>query len=939
MRCRSQIARFVLFCVFTLGIAIGPAAAAPPVAVGGKIEWAGKGRYRLIVEVAPADLKKRKSDEWPAQLKIDFVAELKKLGIEQRPDLSSLQVMRIDAETGRALPFADYAYAKSKADRPFRWYDGSIPDAFPEFGSTINATRGKIVRRPRLRFGYFLNTLGDWKSGRLAWVHSQSGTQPSRYAIYFNLLPKDAVPTTPPPRGWLGDGMARCEKIGNTTFSTDHCRIDLTDWNGDGLVDILVGEESGHLLWMPNIGTKTRPKFTHTRMVFDHKGLPIDAGVHCAPKAFDFDGDGKEDVLVGTYRNRILFFRNLGTNQKRKLEYRGQVTLGGKPLELPITPLAKGSSGVFKHDYYPILEFVDWDGDGDLDMLAGGYITGRIYFYENTGRRSDGTPELKFAGPILADGKPLNVEHWCAAPCIADFDGDGDLDLISGCMAMYDYGARKSRGNRFLRYYENVGKPGKPELRARSFPNKGAVPAASLATPRAADIDGDGDLDLVVSSRQDLYLLENVGTRTAPRFDCTRKALPSHWGSAPLGVDRFLDWNGDGKLDLIQAYRVKLNSGRGNPGEWKKSVNILPPGKYISHPSRMGDDWFKAYIDDFDGDGKYDVLFGDWFGHVWFHRNQSTGTENKFDIKGYKLKRAGGASIKVGPINKDPKKDFDALQGARTVLTVADFDGDGKRDLVVGDTYGIVRYFRNVGTKAEPVFAEPIEVGNLKIRLLVDATDWNNDGRPDIIAGAANGRVRVFLNTGKKGKARFAEGIDPGLPPITQPRVLMADLNGDGDTDLFVPSTQGACLVERSFLQRGYAEAKLLKYDSPMSNIRKTNREAKRLQEEVWANMDLFEQNYAKAIEILTAALEEDPGHITTLTNLGAALCDSGEHQRAKRYLKKAISRGSKDRNTWFNMGVACINTQSDPDPYFEQAAKLKASANTWEVYFDPHGH
>ena len=99
--------------------------------------------------------------------------------------------------------------------------------------------------------------------------------------------------------------------------------------------------------------------------------------------------------------------------------------------------------------------------------------------------------------------------------------------------------------------------------------------------------------------------------------------------------------------------------------------------------------------------------------------------------------------------------------------------------------------------------------GDLGIRLQVDSSDWNGDGWMDVIAGAANGRVRVFLNKGDSGSPRFAEGLDPKLPPIEQPRVLMADLNGDGDEDLFLPSIQGSCFIERSFLKHGYAAAEL----------------------------------------------------------------------------------------------------------------------------------
>ena len=66
----------------------------------------------------------------------------------------------------------------------------------------------------------------------------------------------------------------------------------------------------------------------------------------------------------------------------------------------------------------------------------------------------------------------------------------------------------------------------------------------------------------------------------------------------------------------------------------------------------------------------------------------------------------------------------------------------------------------------------------------------------------------------KEHEAPFAAGFDPGLPRIMQPRVLVADINGDGDDDLFLPSTQGACFIERSFLEYGYATSVLLSIES-----------------------------------------------------------------------------------------------------------------------------
>ncbi len=791
------------FLAVLLGVLIGLVADAR----GADVAWAGKGKQRLLVRVDPTDIAPRTSDTMPTELAIDWTAQLKALGLKGKADLATLQVMRYDPKTGQPMRFDDYAYQQSPSDRPTSWYDASIPYEFPEVVAQVS--RNPELKRTRsVRAGYFYNSMGDGDAGRLAWVHTQDGNEPSFYAIYFDLLPEGKQAAQVPPRGWLGDGMPRCDRLGASTTGSGHTRIAVDDWNDDGLIDIVQGEEYGCLFVFPNCGTKEKPQFPYRKMIFTADGLPLDVGMHDAPLVVDWDGDGVKDLLVGTHVNRIVWFRNEGTNRERKLAYKGPVQLDGKPLEIPITPVGGASPGVFKQDYYPILDWVDWNGDGQPDLLAGGYITGRIYLYENTGRGADGTPNLALKGPIEADGKPINVGDWCAAPCAADLDGDGNLDLLSGRMPM---SPESSKDTTMLRFYRNTGSRSQPLLVETPLPKKGEFPHASLATPRAVDFNGDGLLDLIVSAGNSIFLFPNIGTRTEPMFKVNEPALRMAWGSAPLRGRQFIDFNNDGLPDLVDDYQVLLNSGKGSPYQFDKEISVLPPGTRIAHPAGIGDDWFWPYLCDFDRDGKIDVLFGDWHGTVWFHRNTSSADAVQFDMKGYRLKTTDGKEIKVGPIEGDTSKDFTALQGARTVLTAADFDDDGLTDLVVGDTYGIIRYYHNSGTAKDPVFDPAVQVGDQKIRLMVDATDWNGDERMDIVAGAANGMVRVYLNSGVEGSpAKFDQGTDPGLPPIKQPRVVMVDLNHDGDQDLFLPSTQGSTFIERSFLRHGYAPSHLV---------------------------------------------------------------------------------------------------------------------------------
>src|SRR5262249_53420807 len=150
-------------------------------------------------------------------------------------------------------------------------------------------------------------------------------------------------------------------------------------------------------------------------------------------------------------------FHNEGTAAVPRLVNRGFLKVAGEPIVLPVTPVPKSAPSIYQLDYYPVLEAVDWNGDGRLDLLAGGYITGLIFLYDNAGAANDGTAQLVFRGPLEADGRVLNVGDWAAAPCAADFDGDGDFDLLSGNMAMTAGGGDDSDPDHFLRYYENTG--------------------------------------------------------------------------------------------------------------------------------------------------------------------------------------------------------------------------------------------------------------------------------------------------------------------------------------------------------------------------------------------------------------------------------------------------------------------------------------------------
>jgi Tfp pilus assembly protein PilF len=104
---------------------------------------------------------------------------------------------------------------------------------------------------------------------------------------------------------------------------------------------------------------------------------------------------------------------------------------------------------------------------------------------------------------------------------------------------------------------------------------------------------------------------------------------------------------------------------------------------------------------------------------------------------------------------------------------------------------------------------------------------------------------------------------------------------------------------------------------------------------------DRFVDNLAEAERALQSAAQAEPSNTDVLTCFGAVLSDMGKHQEAVQVLRSAISAGSRDRNTYFNLGVALINsaTHKEAMSYFKQANMLNSSEQTWEAYFDPQAH
>jgi hypothetical protein len=142
---------------------------------------------------------------------------------------------------------------------------------------------------------------------------------------------------------------------------------------------------------------------------------------------------------------------------------------------------------------------------------------------------------------------------------------------------------------------------------------------------------------------------------------------------------------------------------------------------------------------DLDADGLGDILSGSWPGEVYFFRRNKAGTFDSAET----LKDRAGKPINVGHASS---------------AFAADWDGDGKLDLLIGTLTGEVFFLANEKKMAAPVFAAPVGViaGGKPIKVNGDAApvvaDWDGDGKPDLIIGAEDGSVVWHRNTGTPSK-------------------------------------------------------------------------------------------------------------------------------------------------------------------------------------------
>ena len=450
--------------------------------------------------------------------------------------------------------------------------------------------------------------------------------------------------------------------------------------------------------------------------------------------------------------------------------------------------------------------FADIDGDGDPDIFVGDQ-NGRVRIFRNEGAPQN--PRWNFVSdfPDSAIGERIS-------PTMVDIDADGDLDLFAG---------NKEGKVCFFRNDGNLHSP----VWIQVTDYYASIDVGSESTPIFVDIDADKDFDLFVGKEDGaVSFYRNDGTKSVPAWNL----ITSNYDSIDVGASSipfFADMDADEDLDLF------IGEDQGNLNFYRNVGNKTSPGWILVSDNYnlidVGKRSAPALVD-IDDDSDLDLFIGQDQGNIEFYRNdgsvylpswtQITKNYLFIDVGAYSkpalvdIDGDGDKDIFLG--EEDGNIDFYLNKGIGPVTSLsritesyfaiqagefsspafADIDGDGDADLFIGKKDGGMDYYENIGTTQSALWNfvsdqySSIDVGSYAAPAFVDI-DHDND--LDMFIGQMYGRLLFYRNDGSSQFAAWAlvsdnfDSIDVGWYSVP----TFGDLDRDGDFDLLVGNGDG----------------------------------------------------------------------------------------------------------------------------------------------------
>lgn len=562
-----------------------------------------------------------------------------------------------------------------------------------------------------------------------------------------------------------------------------------------------------------------------SRVSYNNPDLEVDLGVGlwAWPLPMDFDKDGILDMVVACpdkpYNGIYLF--NRSASDPELFQPAERISDGAKNLQV---------------------SFID----GEPRVLGPGVE------YRNFRESLLSDPVDLFPSDSLdKDFEKIRFRQWK----YVDYDDDQDLDIIVGIDEWGEYGwdnAFNDDGvwtngplHGYLYLLENI--DGEYVNHGRMKAGGEVIDLYGAPTPNIDDFDGDGDLDIICGEFLDrLTWFENSGSREEPVYE-KGKFLKNADGIIHMDLEMIIpvsiDWDKDGDPDLIvgdEDGRVALIE---NTGEIEDGMPAFASPVYLKQ--KANNVKFGAlvtpYSTDWDDDGDEDLICGNTAGYIGFIENLGGGEQPQWAAP-VRLS-AEGETIRIqAGYNGSIQGPAEAKWGYTTV-SVADWNGDGLKDIIANSIWGKTVWYENTGTSSEPILkkAQPVLVDwgddaipkpawnwwdptanelSTQWRTTPQAYDWNQDGMMDLIMLDHEGYLsyyerketndgflklqpgkRIFysVNDAEFGDKKEEMDGEPGL--IRNSRLYggsgrrkwcFVDWDRDGDMDIIVNSTNAA---------------------------------------------------------------------------------------------------------------------------------------------------